>query len=121
VEIVMLLVMESQTKYHLYSHERLVSSYFIDTNFRFANIEFDESNNCTFHFRQVILEDSVPVTAVALVLPDLTSNNLQIAVGKASGCVSAFQIQRRPGAFNEACQRNAHSQLVSVLALFLKG
>jgi hypothetical protein len=74
-----------------------------------------------FIFWQVILEDSVPVTAVALILPDLTSDNLQIAVGKASGCVSAFEIQRRQGAFNEACQRTAHSQLVSMLALFLRG
>ena len=67
-------------------------------------------------FWQVIFEDLIPVTAVALIVPDLESNNLQIAVGKASGGVFAFEIKRQQGSFSEACQPNAHSQLVSMLA-----
>ena len=67
----------------------------------------------------MILEDSIPVTTVALIVPDLASNSLQIAVGKASGGVSAFEIQRKQESFSEACQSNAHSQLVSMLAICL--
>ena len=67
-------------------------------------------------FWQVVFEDLIPVTAVALIVPDLASNNLQIAVGKASGGVFAFEIKRKQGLFSEACQPNAHSQLVSMLA-----
>lgn len=63
--------------------------------------------------KQVIPENSSPVTSIALTISARSSENIQVAVGKASGSLLVLEIDMSGKHCREVHQIDAHSQMVT--------
>lgn len=68
-----------------------------------------------FFIFQVVLEDyAPPVTSIALVVLAQPSKCIQIAVGRASGCICTAVVDKEQDYQQEVSKSDAHLQAVSV-------